>query len=128
MYQKPYIEDRQMSAIKNQYKCITLPSAPTSGFAPLGEMVSDTDGGSIYICTKSYETKTSGALAGGATSVTVAAIGPVADGDIVGILLDNKKTHWSTVSGLAGSTFTVSALPSAAASGNRIVFNKWATK
>lgn len=115
------------SAVKNP-RSMVLPTVPTAGYVALGAQVNKADGTSIYLCTLSYETTTNGALSAGATSVTVATIGSVSNGCVVGILLDSDDTHWSTVSALAGSTFTVAALPSAAASGNRIVFNKWATK
>jgi len=115
------------SSVKNP-RSMVLPTVPTAGYVALGTQVNQAAGASIFLCTFSYETTTNGALALGATSVTVTTIGSVSNGCVVGILLDSGSTHWSVVSGLAGSTFTVAALPSAAASGNRIVFNKWATK
>jgi hypothetical protein len=61
--------------------------------------------------------------------VTVAAAGSIANSDICGILLDDLTTHWSAISSLSGSTFTIAAIPAgkAAASGNRVVFNHWAS-
>ena len=115
------------SAVKNP-RSMVLPTVPTAGYVALGTQVNQAAGASIFLCTFSYETTTNGALALGATSVTVTTIGSVSNGCVVGILLDSGDTHWSVVSALAGSTFTVAALPSAAASGNRIVFNNWATK
>lgn len=118
---------QQVSAVKD-FRTMTLPSIPTAGYVRRGTMVSKEDGTSIYICTFSFETTLNGALSAGATSVTVTSATGVANSDIVGILLDDGTTHWSTVSGLAGSTFTVAALPSAAANGQRVAFNRWATK
>lgn len=126
--EKPNSQPRPRIPSSQDTRQMTLPTIPTGGYVPRGTMVSKEDGASIYLCTFAYETTTNGALAGGATSVTVTTIGTVANGDVVGIKLDDGSTHWSTVSGLAGSTFTVSALPSAAANGSRIVFNRWATK
>lgn len=62
----------------------------------------------------------------GATSVTVSVAGTIANGDVVGVLQDNGLTHWSTVSGLTGDTFTIDALDDAATAGNPVVFNRWA--
>jgi hypothetical protein len=68
-----------------------------------------------------------GAEAAAQTDLTVAAITGVASGDIIGILLDDGTTHWTTVNGApSGSTITITAaLPSDAASGNRVVVNRW---
>lgn len=121
-------QTRQVAAASKDIITMNLPSVPTGGYVGKGTMVSDDDGSSIYICTFNYETTLNGALAGGATSVTVTAAGSIANSDVVGILLNDGSTHWSAVSALAGATFTVAALPSAAASGNKVVFNRWATK
>jgi hypothetical protein len=127
-YEKPSRQFRQASAVMGQNKNITLPSIPTAGYVSQGTMVTKDDGTAIYICSYQNDTTLNGAIATSGTSVTVTTIGTVANGDVVGILLDDGLTHWSVVSGLSGSTFTVAALPSAAADGNRIVFNRWATK
>jgi hypothetical protein len=100
-------------------------SVPTRGFAYQGEAVRKPTGG-WYSCTFALETTLSASAAGGATSVSVTDATGVEDGDIVGILLDDGTTHWTSVTNLSGSTFDVSALPSAAASGRQIVFNRWA--
>lgn len=105
----------------------SLPGAPVAGFVPLGTTVFDRTAEIMRYVTLEYESVTTGALVATNTSVTIAAAGSIADGDLVGILLDNGQTHWSTVSGLTGATFTVAALPSGAASGARVVFNRWAS-
>ena len=104
-----------------------LNGSPTKGWLPVGYQILDTSTGPAthrYV-SFSYETFLNSSAIAGATSLTVTTVSTIANNDIVGLLLDNGSTHWSTVSGLAGSTFTVSALPSAAAAGNRIVFNRW---
>ena len=107
----------------------SLNGVPTQGYAPLNTLVYDRTANVMRRCSFQYETRVSGALAEGATSVTVAAISTVADGDIVGLLLDNGETHWTAVSGLTGSTFTIAAIPAgrSVSDGGRIVFNRWAS-
>lgn len=107
--------DRQMS----------LASIPTAGFATVGTIVNKDDGKGQYRCTYAFCNTLDGALTTSATSVTVTAATGVANGDYVGILLDDGTTHWSAVSSLSSNTFTVSALPSAAASGNPVFFARW---
>lgn len=106
----------------------SLDGVPTQGYAPLNTLVWDHTASAMRRCTFQYETRLSGALSGGGTSVTVTAISTVANGDICGILLNNGETHWSAVSGLSGSTFTITAVPAgkSAPNGGRIVFNRWA--
>jgi hypothetical protein len=106
-----------------------LNGSPTKGWLPVGYQILDTSTGPAthrYV-SFSYETSLSSGASLGATSLTVTTVSTIANNDIVGLLLDNGSTHWTVVSGLAGSTFTVSALPSAAAANNRIVFNRWTT-
>lgn len=114
-------------AAENPTGLRSLAGAPTKGFVPAGSMLFDRTAEIMRYVTLEYESQTTGALVATNTSVTIAAAGSILDGDLVGILLDNGKTHWSTVSGLTGATFTVAALPSAAASGARVVFNRWAS-
>lgn len=107
----------------------SLNGTPTQGYAPLNTLVYDSTANAMRRCTFQYETRVSGALAEGATAVAVAAISTVADGDVVGILLENGETHWTSVSGLSGATFTISAIPAGRSvpDGARIVFNRWAS-
>lgn len=104
---------------------LVLTVAPTRGFGELGQAVAKVAGG-FWNVTFVHETTLDGAVATSGTSVTVTTISTVANGDICGILLDDGTTHWSAISALASSTFTVGALPSAAADNQRIVFNRWA--
>lgn len=105
-----------------------LNGTPTKGYAPLGYMIYETTGGTFKRVTYAHETQVSGALSAGATTVSVASIGSVANGDVVGIILDDDTTHWTTVSGLSGSAFGIDAIPAgrSVSNGARIVFNRWA--
>lgn len=106
-------------------------AVPTQSFVPQGFQVSKSDGTALYICSFSLDTQTTAAEDGVATPtvIDVASATGVTNGDIVGVNLDNRDTHWTTVAGVSGTTITLTAgLPSAAASGARVVFNRWATK
>ena len=105
-----------------------LDGTPTSGYAPLNYMIYETGGSTLKRVTYAYETQVDGALSAGDTSITVNAAGSIANGDIVGIMLDNDTTHWTTVSSLSSNTFTIAAVPSgrSVADEARIVFNRWA--
>ena len=119
---------RQLSeASRGQNIAIALEGIPTRGYLPEGTMIYNHDSANWHRCSYAHETILDGALSGGATSVRVQDIDTVANSDRVGILLDDGTTHWSGVSGLAGSTFTVDPLPSAAEDTNRVVFNRWTT-
>ena len=63
----------------------------------------------------------------GQTSITVASITGIADGDTLGILLDDDSWHWSTVNGAPSGTTVVitDALPSAAGTGARFITHEW---
>lgn len=73
--------------------------------------------------TESY-TETALKVAASATDTTidVDSIAGIADGDNIGIVLDNDTFHWTTVNGApAGDTITLTdAMPSAAAIGNAV--------
>jgi hypothetical protein len=107
----------------------SLNGAPTKGYAPLNTLIYDRGRNGMCRCTFQHETRVSGALTEGATSATVTSISTVADGDVCGLLMDNGETHWVTVSGLLGPTFTISAIPAGRTvpTGARVVFNRWAS-
>jgi len=108
-------------------RTLALDSVPTGGYCDLGTMVADTNGGQIYVCTFEHITTLSAGAASGATSITVTDVTGVVNGDVVGILLDDRTTHWASVSGLSGNTFTITALPDDAGATNLVCFNRWAT-
>lgn len=117
------------SAARLQNSLPVIDGAPTRGFVPFNSAVWDKTAKVMRWVSYAFETKLNGALSAGATSVTVSSAGSIANSDICGILLDDGSTHWSAISGLAGSTFTVSAIPAgrSAANGARVVFNRWAS-
>jgi hypothetical protein len=69
------------------------------------------------------DTTLSGAEAAGQTVLSMTSIVGFANGDHVGIVLDNGQMHMTTINGVpGGGTITILvALPSAAASGNAVV-------
>lgn len=104
-------------------------AVPTQSFVPQGFQLNKSDGTAIYICSFSLDTATTGSVTSGATSVDVVSATGVTVGDIIGVNLDNRDTHWTTVASVTGLTIGLTdALPSAAASNSRTVFNRWATK
>jgi hypothetical protein len=68
-------------------------------------------------------TTLSGAAAKWASTVDCTSISGMADGDAIGITLDNSVVHWTYIDGTpAGSTVTLGTpLPWAAASGNTVI-------
>jgi len=78
-----------------------------------------------WICVKSLSTALTVAGASGHTSVTVGSISGVADGDDIGVVLDDKTIHWTTVNGApSGSAIPLSAaLTGAAAVANAVYIN-----
>lgn len=56
-----------------------------------------------------------------ATTITVASATGIVDAYNIGIVLDDGTFHWTAVSGVSGTTVSLTvAMPSAAASGNRV--------
>lgn len=114
-------------SLGTMYETPAVSSSPTVGFCPqVGRKVSNTAGG-WFTCTFVLSTTLSGAEASGQTTLSMTSITGIASGDIVGIYLDSGATHWTTVNGSpSGGTIVVTdALPSDAASGNRVVINRW---
>lgn len=102
-------------------------SSPTRGYAPeVGVKVSNTAGG-WFTNTFSKDTTITVAQVATDTTITVASVTSITSGDIVGLELDDGSTHWTTVNGApSGSVVTLTnALPSGAAAGKRVVFNRW---
>jgi len=103
-----------VARLEKQPTTLYLDSEPTMGFADMGTVCS-TEAGD-YVCSFALATKLNGALANGATSVTVEDVsldtpltGALQAGDLVGILLTDNTMHWTAVdSGYAsGLTFTI---------------------
>ena len=131
LYEKPMRQSKIIASSISQNSNFCLPSIPTGGFVKQGTMCTKDDGTAIYINKFEHETTLDADEAGGSTSITVDAIGSVANGDVVGIALVDGTTHWGVVASLSSDTFAVSALPSSpdpiALAGARVVFNRWAT-
>lgn len=117
-------------AARTSFSIPVVDGTPTRGFVPLNFTVWDKTARELKYVSYQFETQTDGALTAGDTSVTVDNAGSIANGDLCGILLNDLTTHWTTVSSLAGSTFNIIAIPAgkAAASGNRVVFNRWTSQ
>ncbi len=114
-------------AISGAHSQRSLPGAPVAGFLPLGTTIFDRTAKVTRFVTLEHESRITAARGATDTVITVADPSTIANGDLVGILLDNGATHWSVVAALAGAVFSVAALPSAAGAGARIVFNRWAS-
>jgi len=126
LYTQPLGRGQAENAARQNYCLKSLNGAPTKGYMPLGYTIYDYSGAVMRRVSYQHETQVNGAVASGGTSFTVDNIDTVANGDIVGVLMNNEITYWSVVSGLAGSTFTISAVTADVSDGARIVFNRWA--
>lgn len=104
---------------------LVIEGAPIQGYLPKYTPVFDTTTGITYEVSALSDTQLAAGAITGATSLTVDDTTWIANGDIIGVLLDNGKTHWSAVSALAGNSFTVVGLPSGAKAGNRLVSNRF---
>jgi hypothetical protein len=138
-FEPPRGGERAIAKASPKPKNMALPSIPIQGHVPYGAKVEDSTGATNgWMNTFELVTKLTSAVANGGTSVTVddvaqiRPVGNVANGDIVGVLLSDGTTHWSTVSGLSGNTFNISALTSPVGvagvtglAGATVVFNRW---
>lgn len=129
-----YCQKRNRDAVQGAQRFSRMPSingVVTEGYVPQDTSILDTSTSPATIRYVSYsnETFADGALVAGATSITVVDIDAVANGDLVGILLDDGTTHWTAVSSLASSTFTIAAIPvgRSVADKSLVVFNRWTT-
>lgn len=127
-YSKTTINNPLEARYQSPLQMVT--AVPTQGFVPLGWSCVNTNGLSLYICTFALDTTLSAASLSGATTITVTSGTGTSNGDIIGINLDNRDTHWTTIASGGGTTsITLTAgLAGDAASGSRVVFNRWATK
>jgi hypothetical protein len=105
-------------------KPIVIEGEPIQCYLPKYTKVRDSLSSVEYENKYQHETTLSSSAPSGGASLTVDNIGSVADGDIVGVLMSDNTTHWSKVSGLTGSTFSISSLTNSAANGARVVFNR----
>lgn len=117
-------------ALEPKRRSMTVVSAaPTQGFVPVGHTCILSSGATLFICTFAFETTTTSAVASGGASIPLASAAGVAVGDRVGINMNNRDTHWPTVSSVSGNAIGISVpLPSGCLSGARVVFNRQVTK
>jgi len=102
---------------------------PTKGYAPVGYTAINLTTKALYIVARSIDTVTTAASAGGTNTVTLADVTGIANGDIIGILNDDKTvTDWDVVLGApAGFVVTLTGvLTGNVAIGNRVVSLFWA--
>ena len=96
---------------------------PTQGVAPLGTVVQGPSA-PWRITGRVDTTVPSGAAAG--TTLTVASGTGMAAGDVVGVLLADGSTHWTTVASISGTALTLAtATPSAVAAGAKVSTVRW---
>lgn len=100
-------------------------ASPTMGIPKVGTVVPTST--SLYRCTAVVPTTVNATEATGQTVITVASIAGISSGDIVGVLLDNGLTHWSSVNGapVATEVTITDALPSATSAGKAFVAVRW---
>lgn len=128
-YSTPGNAEQRMGGKPRYNTGYVVSAAPTKGFAPVGFQAVKSDGTAIYLCGFSLDTSSTAGAVLGAASISVESATGVTIGDIIGVNLDTRDTHWTTVSSVAGTTIGLTVgLAAAAASGARVVFNRWATK
>lgn len=105
---------------------VSQAAVPTQGTAYVGQQIINSAGGA-FTCTARNATALSVAAIATDITITVTSAAGMATGDLIGVLLDDGTTHWTTINGAPVAnviTLTV-AMPSAAAIGNNVVANRW---
>lgn len=124
------------SSFDNDFKDIgesntakTITALPSAFVGNVGDFVR-TLGNIAYTCQHMIYTKLSNTAS--SSSITVATFsvkstGSSKVGDLVGIELDNKLVHWSSIADISSNDITLAAaLPSAAAAGNTVYISRLA--
>lgn len=113
--------------VRPQTQIFSLNGRPVRGYVPVGVIVRDRVSRIFHDNILAYETRVSGRVVAGSKKVTVEQPGPIADGDLVGISMDNGVVHWSTISNLSSASFAIAPVPTGRALPDRarIVFNRW---
>lgn len=108
---------------------ILVSGIPTQGFAPAGQTAIKSDASAKYVNKFEFETVSTVAAVASDAVIQLTSKTGVLVGDIVGVNLDDLSTHWTTVSSIstAGQISITAGVPSGAAIGSRIVFNRWST-
>jgi hypothetical protein len=104
-------------------------SVPVSGFAALGTTLIKDDSSERYHNLFSLDTISTSNLSTLGTSLTISVPTGVTVGDTVGVNMDDRDTHWTTVASISGSNLTLAVgVTATAATGSRVVFNRWTTE
>lgn len=100
---------------------------PTKGFAPLGYSAMKSDMTARYLNKFSLSTTITSVTS--ASLITLTTATGIAVGDVVGVNLSDRTTHWTTVSAISGSDASLTvATPILPQIGSRVVFNRWSTE
>jgi len=116
-----------------------MPLAPTTGIAPVGTHV-DLPASTVKV-TFELQTQLTANAANGATVINIREddngrpTTNIANGDVVGILLTDGTTHWTTIASIASLAITLTAgIASAKTTGSPtaldgapVAFVRWAT-
>lgn len=127
-----FIRSPQSPALVEQWKqdlCRPLfgTGVPTQGNVPKGTTIETAT--NRIVAVERAQTTTTAAAASGATTVSVASVTGMLAGDVIGVLLTDGTTHWTTIASIASLVVTLTtALTGAAPSGAQVVTNRWATR
>lgn len=100
---------------------------PTKGFAPLGYSVFNASLTARYLNKFSMSTILTASSV--ANIITLSSVVGVLIGDVVGVNLADRTTHWTTVNAVSGNDVTLSSgVASPSYVGARVVFNRWTTE
>lgn len=100
---------------------------PTQSYVPLGFQAVNGNFTERYHCTSVTDTTLSAAALSGETVLSVTDVTGFAVGDILGINTDDRNTSWGAITTLEPLTIDT-PLSGNAASGNRVVRNRWRTE
>jgi hypothetical protein len=103
----------------------SVTAVPSQSWCPVGFQVVRNDGAFMFTC--SFALQTTGTGSSGSTSLVVADATGVLTSDIIGVVTSSTNTEWYTVSGVVGTTITLSSTLPNAVSGAKVVFNRWKT-
>lgn len=120
------LRSKSTAGATQRIKLPQLAGDVTKGYVPVGYQVYNSTFKTRNHVIFAFETRLTAAVASAGTSITIDSATGIKNGDIVGIQLDDGTTHWTKVSALSGTNHTVDAMPSVAALGNRVVYNRWA--
>lgn len=126
-YLKPGASDQTVETIRRgQRRPLIQAAKPVRGLAYAGQAVAKSDGSGFWMCTSRLDTALSAAAASGATAIDVTSAAGMAAGDIAGVLLDDRTTHWAAISAVSANTITLaSALPGTASAGGSVAAMRW---